>query len=229
VQGQVLELGESIFGVRGALVAVEALLSSADGTTSGDQLGIALVRGPGRLTPVSGPSDAQYEGLRADEAVLSRRRLVALVHGPNAFVAGGRRTKPAPISGQLEIDAYDDLDTIAATPGRVVFVASRADGKVELHELRQNGSRLIAPLPVLPTLLAAGGDDVAFTATFEDGDQLWVVRDGAPRPLVRAGDPTPLGAIDSFQSLGFVGNDVVFTAALAGDGARHGLLAVSRR
>jgi hypothetical protein len=93
----------------------------------------------------------------------------------------------------------------------------------------------IAALPDWPTLFVADGDEVAFTvAPTADGDltytpQLRIVRDGVVRELARAGDPTPLGAIASIDALAMTSRDVVFVATLAGDGARHALLAVSRR
>jgi hypothetical protein len=229
IGNQTLALGDSIVGVRGRLVAVNAIFSDADGNIPGNQLGIGFVKGPGTLSPVFGPQKKRYQGLLTDEAVLSGGRLVALVHGPKPFVAGGRRTKPVGVAGELQLDPADGVDSLAATPDRVVFVARGKNGDVGLHELLRSGSRRIVGLPAVPTFLAAGGDDVAFTVSTEDGDELWLVRDEVAAPLVRAGDPTPLGTITSFDSLGVVGTDVVFTATLAGDGARHALLAVARR
>jgi hypothetical protein len=70
-------------------------------------------------------------------------------------------------------------------------------------------------------------------ALSEDGgqtvvQQLWIVNGGAARALVRAGDQTPVGAISSIDAIGVTARDVVFVATLAGDGARHALLAVAR-
>jgi hypothetical protein len=236
VRGLTLSLGTTIFDARGAFVAVAASLLDPDGNAPTRPLDIALIRNTGDVRPLFAPHGERFANAVVQDAVLAGNRAVVLTSVPDALISGRRRTKPVLVERNgLRFDPDSGPGVLAGTGSRVVFTAENAHDVWGLYELDGRSPRRIAELPDWPTLFVADGDDVAFAvAPTEDGGltytpQLWIVRDGIARELVRSGDPTPLGAITSIDAVGLTSDDVVFVATLAGDGARHALLAVPRR
>jgi hypothetical protein len=236
VGGRTLGLETIIYDARGAFVAVAASLLDSSGDTADRPLGVALVRKTGDVRPLLAPLGKRFVNATVDDVALAGNRAVVVTRYPDAFVSGRRRTKPVFVpSDGLRLDPISGVVTLAVTGSRVVFAAENAADVWGLYELDGRSPRRIAALPDWPTLFAADDDDVAFAVSpTEDGGltytpQLWIVSGGVRRELVRAGDPTPLGAILSIDALALTSDDVVFVATLSGDGARHALLAVSRR
>jgi hypothetical protein len=233
VRGLTLELGTTVHDAGGAFVAVDASLLDGDGKEPGRQLGIALI-GKGRVRALSAPRGKRFRFAVGEDAAVVGNRVVVFATDPTAFLAGTRRTKPVLLErDRLELDLGRGADTLAVSGSHVLFVGRTAEGE-GLYELDGRKPRRVTTLPGAPTLLAASRGDVAFTVTLSpDGgltlqSQLWIVDRRGARALVRAGDPTPLGSITSIDAVGLTSDDVVFVATLAGNGARHALLAVSR-
>jgi hypothetical protein len=185
--------------------STEVILVAADGTErrlgTGDPNATTaravLVRG--RLVTLDGDVDRLFEGRRDG--------LVPLLD------AGG--------PGAKRIGSFDVLARVGAD---VVIGHEEGDRFTVWRLVGKRARRIGAIRGVSIDDVVAGPAGVAVLGTREDIQGIWGV--GRSAPLVRVGDPTPLGAIRSINSIGTAGRDVVFGATLTGDEARRALLAV---
>ena len=151
------------------------------------------------------------------------------------FATRGHRLTPLLVPGGDETKAIQSLIDLAAAGSRVVVIGSGNAVDV-LYELGPDGPK---PLVALPSsgysLVAVDATDVALIESIShDGGSTYVNelelvgRFGATRAVAAVGDPSPVGSIASIDAVALGDATVVLSAWLAGDGARHALLAVDR-
>lgn len=231
--GLTLDVGSPLYDATASTALVDGSAVDANGAGTPNATSLLLVRSNGRVTAIQVPRQRRFANLIIERAVLAGRRVVVL--SDEALLATrGNRLVPLVVPGGKGPHPFESLVDVAAGGSRVVLIANR-DGADALFELGTAGPRLLAPLPTSYSLLGVDRGDVAVLASVsEDGgvtfvDELQLFGSaGAARTVARIGDPTTVGAIASIDAAALAGADVVISARMSGDGARHALLAIDR-
>lgn len=221
-----ITLSGTAVDVRGRAAAVAA----------GDAV-VVVARDNAGLRSIRAPRGKRFDGFELQRLLFAARGLLVLAQaGKDArgglFIARGRRLAPAVVRGHALPGTARPLRSVeaAATDGdQVVFAASDVAGEVAVYDLEAGALRRIGGLPAVPWALATRGGDVAALVAVAGGDQLVVARGPVFRALVRQGDSSPVGTIESIEDFAIAGNEIVFSARLAGDGVRRALLAADFR
>ena len=233
VGSRTLDLEPVLYDAGSSLVAADGAFPSDADDDAGPAL--LLVNAKGRIVPIAPPRKRKLRDLAVEDAVLVGSRLVALSTSPDGlFGVKDGRLKPLVLANRPRWGNLETIDWIAASGSHLFVVATRS-GTITLYELvRRTELQRLADLPAQPALLTAGGDEVAFTASISDDggatflDRLWIVDNGDVGQLLRVGDPSPVGNVTAIDGIAIVGRTVVFSASVAGDGARHALLGIER-
>jgi hypothetical protein len=234
IGARTLDVGSSLYGASESTALVEGSAFDADGETARNATSLLLVRQKGRPTVLRSPSRRRFGDFSVQVATLAGRRAVVLTDDA-LFATRGHRLTPLLVPGSDGRQAIQSLVDLAVAGTRVVVIGN-AGGADVLYELGPGGP---TPLVALPSsgysLVGVDATDVALIESIShDGGSTYVNelelvgRSGATRTVVAVGDPSPVGSIASIDAVALGDATVVLSVRVAGDGARHALLAVDR-
>jgi hypothetical protein len=194
-----------------------------------------------RLAPIEVPKRFAND-LLVQDIVGGDRLLAIATFGAcdGLFAVRGHRLVPLLIAGAAPACGrrrpLASIDALAANRNQVVVVGTEPQTGFRLYRVQRKGvARLgtkIGPVALEPFAVVLAGDHPVFVAgSPEDPALMQVFLSGTPdaTPLVREGDPTPIGRIGFAPSDVFGGssNEILVTAGVSGGGVRRALVAQS--
>jgi hypothetical protein len=226
-----IDLG-SLYDAGGPSVVVGAALLDATGDAAAAATGVVVVRRRGSVASILRPRGKRFAGLGVEDAGLAGARLVAIGTGNQLLATRNRRLTPLLVPGAGAGSELASIDALVVAGSRIVFQGTDLAGTAGLYELDGARPSLLDVLPGPALLLAGDGRDVAVSVQVPN-DSTWIqtlelVGPGRSSSVAVVGDPTPVGAIASFDWTALTGADVVVSSRVFGDGARHALLAIAR-
>jgi hypothetical protein len=227
-----LDLSSPLYAAGESTALVEGSVLDEGGGGVPNETSLVLVRRGGRATVVRHPAKSRFSTFFENVVVVGRRFL--LLNYEALFTIRDGRLAPVLVPGGDGSGALESISDVAAAGTRVVLLGTQ-NGVDSLFELEQGVASRFAVLPSSVFLFGIDATAVALSVrmsrdggvTFVEELQL-VGRNGVAGTVAAIGDPSPVGSIVATYAVALAEREVLISARVAGDGARHALLAVDR-